>query len=300
MFFSKKITIATHSGNFHPDDVFSVALLSILFNDKIKIIRTRDEDIYSKAGFILDVGGEYYPDKKRYDHHQEGGAGKRINEIQYSTFGLLWKDFGEKICGSKKVANILDTKLVQIIDADDTAFDLYEINLPSVHPYLLTDIIYSKSPTWKEKNISLDRAFSEAVVFAKGIILREIKIENDKIEAEKIIEDIYKKSEDKRIMVFENSFLPDSLFSKYQEALFIVRPEKEGKNWKVKAINNDEKISISRKLFPEEWRGKNGLELAKITGVKDAVFCHNSGVFSGAKTREGAIKLAELAIESKE
>jgi len=298
MFFSKKITIATHSGNFHPDDVFSVALFSILFNGKIKVTRTRDEFIYSKADFVLDIGEELDPDKKRYDHHQEGGAGKRDNGIPYSTFGLLWKDFGEKVCGSKRVSDIIDSRLVQVIDADDSAYDLYKINLPDVYPYLLTDIIYSKSPTWKEKNISLDKAFFEAVNFAKSIILREIKVETDKIEAEGIVEDIYNKTGDKRFIVFEDSHLSNSLLSKHKEVLFVIKPEKDGDNWKITAVRDDERIFTNRKLFPEKWRGESNLELAKITGIGDVVFCHNSGVFAGAKTREGAIKLAQLAVNS--
>jgi len=30
--------LATHSGSFHPDDVFCVALLSVLYNKKIKVV----------------------------------------------------------------------------------------------------------------------------------------------------------------------------------------------------------------------------------------------------------------------
>ena len=243
-------------------------------------------------------GESMIPIKKKYDHHQEGGAGKRVNGIPYATFGLLWKDFGEKVCGLKKVADILDSKIVQTIDVDDTAFDLYKTNLANVYPYLLTDIIYSKSPTWKEQDISLDKAFFEAVEFAKGVLLREIKIETDNIEAEDIVREIYKENKDKRIMVFENPFLPNSLFSRYQEVLFVVRPDKGGKNWRVTSIKNDERMFISRKLFPKEWRGKDSLELAKITGVPDVTFCHNSGVFVGAETKEGAVKLTGLAVDS--
>ncbi|MGB8815943.1 MAG: MYG1 family protein [Minisyncoccia bacterium] len=292
----KKTSVATHSGNFHPDDVFSVALLSIFFSGKIKIIRTRDINIYSKADFVLDIGSEYNPKNKKYDHHQEGGSGKRMNGISYSTFGLLWKDFGERVCGSKKVADVLDIKLVQVIDADDICPDLYESNLSGIYPYLLTDIIYSKYPTWKERNISLDEVFLEEVNFAKNIILREIKIETDNIEAEKVIDKIYKKSKSKEVIIFENPHLPSSLLSKYSEVLFVIKPEKDGESWKITAIRDSEKILKSRKLFPKEWRGKCELELVKITGVDDVVFCHNSGVFAGAKTREGAIKLAKLAV----
>jgi uncharacterized UPF0160 family protein len=43
---SKKI-VAVHNGNFHPDDVFSVALLSIIYNGGVKVVRTRDESFIS-------------------------------------------------------------------------------------------------------------------------------------------------------------------------------------------------------------------------------------------------------------
>ena len=50
-------TIATHNGNFHADDVFSVAALKSLF-PSFKLIRTRDLKIIARADIVVDVGGE--------------------------------------------------------------------------------------------------------------------------------------------------------------------------------------------------------------------------------------------------
>ena len=175
---SKKV-VAVHDGNFHPDDVFSVALLSILNSGKIKVIRTRDEGEISRADYVADVGHEHNPAKNRFDHHQEGGAGFRNNKITYSAFGLLWNEYGEKICGSKQVADILDKKLVAVIDADDDGFNLCQEVIPGIRPFLLTDIIYSMRPTWKENDLDINKIFLEAVDFAKEILLREIKITKD-------------------------------------------------------------------------------------------------------------------------
>jgi len=50
-------------------------------------------------------------------------------------------------------------------------------------------------------------------------------------------------------------------------------------------------------LFPESWAGKNGKELAEITGVEDAIFCHNARFICSAKSKEGAMKLAQMALE---
>jgi uncharacterized UPF0160 family protein len=81
-------TIVTHNGNFHADDVFSIAAFKCIFSS-FKLIRTRDFDIIAKADIVIDVGGEYDPEAGRFDHHQRGGAGERENGIPYSSFGLI-------------------------------------------------------------------------------------------------------------------------------------------------------------------------------------------------------------------
>jgi len=297
MFWDKKIIVAVHSGNFHPDDVFSVALLSILYNGKIKVIRTRDEKIYSKADFAVDIGFVYDPSKNRFDHHQEGGAGTRSSGVKYSSIGLLWKSYGEKVCGSKTVADILEKKLIEVIDADDNGFDLNKSITNGIYPFTLTDAIYSIGPTWKENFLDIDETFLRAVKFVKEILLREIKVVGDRVEAENMVEEIYKKSEDKRVIIFDGRYLPHGLLSNYPEPLFAVYKEKDGQRWRVTTIRKYEESFESRKNFPESWWGRSAGELAKISGIEDADFCRNGGVFAGAKSREGAIKLAKLALE---
>lgn len=298
MFLKKKIVVATHSGAFHPDDVFAVALLSILYKGNIKIIRTRDAEVISKADFVVDVGLEYNPEKNRFDHHQEGGAGKRENGIPYSTFGILWKEYGEKICGSKRIADILDKKIVEVIDADDAGVDLYKPLIDGLYPITITDIIYSLGITWKEPTSEIDGFFLKAVDFAGKILSREIKTSQDKIEAEGLVEEVYKNSKDKRIIIFSEKYLPKGFLTDYPEPIFTVYKEKDGSRWRVTAIRVSAKSFESRKRFPESWAGKSGKELVEITGVDDAVFCHNTRVFAGAETKEGAIKLAKLAVEA--
>jgi uncharacterized UPF0160 family protein len=297
MFFKKKIVVATHNGAFHPDDVFAVALLSILYSGNIKVVRTRDEKIISKADFAVDIGFQHNQTQNRFDHHQEGGAGKRESGISYSTFGILWKEYGEKVCGSKRIADILDKKLVEVIDADDCGVNLYNPIMDGLHPFTITDVIYSMHTTWKEEYIDINKVFLEAVDFANKIISREIKSLQDKIEAESLVEEIYKSSEDKRIVIF-NKHLPKSLLLNYQEPLFSVYKEKDGLRWRVTTIRKFENSFEARKNFPESWWGKSREDLVKITGISDVTFCRNGGIFAGADTKEGAIKLAKLAVEA--
>jgi uncharacterized UPF0160 family protein len=297
MFWNKKVSIAVHSGNFHPDDVFSVALLSIVFDGKIKVMRTRDSAIFSKADFIVDVGLEYNPDKNRFDHHQTGGAGGRSNGIKYSSIGLLWKKYGKELCGSEKVADIIEDRIIQTVDADDEGVSLYDKKIENVHPFLFIDYVYDIKPTWKESNYSLDEAFLRAVSVVKQFLQREIKIENDNVEADAIVDKIYEESFDKRVIVFDNPYWPKGGLIKYPEPTFIVKPEKDGSFWRVTALNKEKYAHAVRKNFPESWWGKRNEEMIKVSGVTDATFCRNGGIFAGAKSKEGAIRLAELALE---
>ena len=57
-----------------------------------------------------------------------------------------------------------------------------------------------------------------------------------------------------------------------------------------------DRMRNKRKPFPKAWWGLSGQKLVKITGVETAIFCHPHGYIAGAKTREDAIRLANLAI----
>ncbi len=48
--------------------------------------------------------------------------------------------------------------------------------------------------------------------------------------------------------------------------------------------------------FPESWAGLRENELALATGVPDALFCHSKRFLAVAQSREGAIRLLELAL----
>ncbi len=293
------MVVAVHSGSFHPDDVFAVALLSIFFKGRIKVIRTREEKKYSAANFVLDVGGEYDPQRNRFDHHQVGGAGFRENRIPYSAFGLLWKEYGKRICESDEVAEVLDKKLVVVIDADDHNVNICKNTFTDVAPFLLTDIIYSMGPSWREREVNVDKLFMKAVDFAKGIILREIQVAKDRIEIIKVIRDYYEKSSDKKIIVVDepkvSRFEILEALQNFPEPLFVVYGSNN--SWAVLAIRVSKNDLTSRKPLPKSWGGLRDDDFVKASGLEDAVFCHKGLFLAGAKSKEGAIKLAKLALQ---
>ncbi|MCX6754213.1 MAG: MYG1 family protein [Candidatus Nomurabacteria bacterium] len=300
-FLNKNKICVTHDGTFHADDLFATAALSILNNGNIKIIRTRDRKLIDKGDYIYDVGGESDGSRNLFDHHQKGGAGERANGIPYASFGLVWKQYGEQICGSKEIADRIDQKIAQPIDAIDNGIDISKPIFEGVSPYFADQVFLNYIPTWKESNKNIDKIFKEQVERVVVLLKREIEVVGADIEAANIIMQSYKNSTDKRIVIINNDFpryLYQYTLSKLPEPLYIVLPSGHSTMWKVEAIRVSPGTMENRKLFPESWRGYfNGdSKLKKNTGVVDADFCHKSGFLITALSKEGAIKLAEKAI----
>lgn len=290
---SKKIII-THSGNFHADEIFSIATLSLYLNRRIKIIRTRDLSILSKGDYVLDVGQVYDPASNRFDHHQEGGVGKRENGIPYATFGLVWKEFGEEICQSKEAAEIIERKLVENMDADDNGLNIFNNSVKNIFPYTISDYIIYMNATCSPQKI--DHTFKKLVNFAKDIIEMEIKLAKDLIINEDLVKSAYNLAIDKRLIILDQDCSAQWILSNYPEPLFIIKPAIEINAWKVYAVKiKDEKFK-NRLDLPSDWGGKKDGELARVTGVVDALYCHHQCYMAIAKSKQGAIKLAELAL----
>jgi len=293
--FTKKKILVTHNGSFHADDLFATATLSILNNGNIKIIRTRDPKVIERGDYVYDVGGIYDPRKDRFDHHQKGGAGVRENGILYSSFGLVWNKYGEKICGSKELAKIVDDKLVAPIDAGDNGFDLIE-KKHKIFPYLIQDALSIFRPTSLEK-MDNDEQFKKALIWVKEILKREIKKSNDQIEITKIIQNFYKNSIDKRLVVIETPNVSRyeiwNALQDFSEPLFVIYKSDE---WRIIAMRADPDSFGNRKDFPKDWAGLRDKEFQKISGITDAIFCHNNLFLVVAKSKEGAIALAQKAL----
>ncbi len=294
--------LITHDGSFHTDDVFAAAALSLYLNSKgeaFEIIRTRDEAKIQAGDYVFDVGGIYNADSNRFDHHQPGGAGERSG-IEYSSFGLVWRKFGAEIAGSDKAAEILDKKLAAPIDAGDNGQNLVE-NKSEITPYYLQHLFFAMRPTWREAEADNDAIFLKCVEIGRQILSREIVHTNDALLAEEKVVAAYEASADKRILVFDTNYPYEYVLKNFPEPLYVIYPKvqagADGGLWMVKCVREGPKAFKNRKSLPQRWAGLRDEELQKVTGVPDAVFCHRALFLAGAKSKEGAIKLAELALE---
>ena len=299
---NNKVSIVTHSSGFHTDDVFAVATLSLILEKEGKeftITRSRDVAVAEAADYLVDFGWINDPDTNRFDHHQVGKAGERANGIPYASFGLVWKKFGVELCGSEAVANKIDKRIVQPIDASDNGIDLTKNLIEDISPFSVSSMVHLFYPTWKEEDKNIDDIFIEVVSYAKFLLSRVIKFTIDEYEAESFVLEAYNKSMDKRVIVVESNRYPwGDVLSKFPEPLFAIYRSLSGDNWNMKCVRDDGASYVCRKYLPESWAGKANVELEKITGVLGAKFCHTNRFVAAATTKEGILKMAEIALNS--
>ena len=290
--------ILTHSGSFHQDELFAVATLQLLFGEG-EIIRTRDPKEFAAADFVVDVGSVYDPDKKRFDHHQQGGAGVRQNGIPYASFGLVWKRYGAEACaGDPQVADVVDKKMVQPIDAADTGVPLYDVKIRGVSPYLFDNVLNALTPSRPEDG-SVDEAFRNLLPFARHILQKEIDKARQFFEDIDVVKRVYHDTADKRIIVFDRPYAWRSVLARNKEPVYVIFPgTASGKpdEWIISCVPIQPQDKRLRKKFPDRWGGLSGEALERATGIKGAEFVHSNRFVAKANSREAAEAMAKAAL----
>jgi uncharacterized UPF0160 family protein len=291
-------TVVTHSGGFHSDDVFAVAAFQLLLgNENMQVIRTRDEGVIASGDYVVDVGGVYDHETRRYDHHQVN-APVRENKIPYAGFGLVWKHYGEEICGSKEVADKIEEKLCVAVDASDSAINIWEPGKFDLRPTEWDDILQSwrAEPTLDEDP---DYQFMLAVDVAREYLKRRIQRGRVKIHQKKKAQEIYESTPaaDRRIII-SDEYVPRSEFIQYPEVQMVVFPRESDvkKGWVAVAVQKNEHDYETRVRFPESWAGQKDAALAEISGLVDAAFCHKDRYMFIAGSKDSAIVAAQIVI----
>jgi len=293
--------LVTHNGPFHADDVMAVATLQLLLEklgDAYEVVRTRDARIWATGDFVMDVGGVYDPPTHRYDHHQKGGAGTRENGVPFSSIGLVWKHHGRDLVSDERVWQMIDTKLVQPMDLQDVGVDTVDArSKEGVRQYTLDDMAHAFYPLTQDL-AAFDQRFEELVMIFKSLMRYEIDTREKEVKEADIARAIYEKTEDKRIIVFDRYTSGKKVLSELPEPLFVIYPNIEGSGWRISTVRVHQAGFASRKLLPEGWAGKTKEELAEVSGVPDAEFCHNGRWMAGATSKEGTIALAMKALDA--
>lgn len=307
--------IATHSGKFHADDVWAVAVLDIVFPG-CELVRTRDPERIREADFAVDVGGLWEPKAGRFDHHQKGFDGARLSGVIYASAGLVWKEHGARCVelvaasmtgypvsaeNARQIAYAIDTDVVQYLDMSDTGAAR---NAPG--GYGLSAVVSGFNPTWIDEqqagsqaaaDAMRQRQFRRAMQFVAEIIVNQVKYRIGSLRAAAQVREA-QLLEDGRVLFLTNGALPWAgvVRTEMPTVLFVLGYSSADDRYMLNTVPAKPDSFVSRKDLPASWAGLRDAELAAVTGVPDAMFCHNNLFIAAAKTFEGALTLARLAL----
>ena len=315
--------IATHNGSHHADDAFGVAVLAALFPDHV-LLRTRDPDEIASADFAVDVGGEWDPGRGRFDHHQREFDGARVRADEegrpvraepYASAGLVWREFGPAYV--RQVAErmgqpVADPTLAAIAREVDAALvrylDLVDNGEDAVAPGIfgLSELLSLLNTDWMEEQglpagahaaLQLER-FREAMAlvrrFLDAFLRRKIGqlLAADKVRAGQRLFD-------GRVLYLPEGGMPWTrvVVQEMPEVLFVLYPDAEAGRHQLRTVPHRLGSFRARTDLPAAWAGLRDAELAAVTGVPDAAFCHRNLFIAVARSYEGALRLAALALE---
>lgn len=264
----------THGGKFHADDVFSSALLRIVFPG-IEI--TRGYVVPSDFdGIVFDIGGG------AFDHHQSD-APVRENGVPYAAFGLLWREFGPSLLG-EEAAQHFDEVFIQPIDMDDNTGCGCQISA----------VIAAFNPGW-DSDDSFDNRFEKAIGIAEEILRQQLEAVLSRQRAAGYVQNAYDNAEDKRIICLPR-FAPWKDILVPTEAVFVIFPSLRG-GFNVQVVPAAE-TGEAKCLFPAAWAGEPSWDLPRISGVPSMSFCHNGRFLITVSKLEDAYLACQIAMRS--
>ena len=313
------MVIVTHSGKFHADDAWAVAVLKLLF-PQAEVVRTRDPAGIEAADFAIDVGGIWDPASGRFDHHQKGFAGARPSGVPYASAGLVWKEFGARCVSLLATTHaghcLSDDKAVEMahsIDADIVQYlDLSDVGAAKNAPgsYGLSAVVSGFNPNWlDEQRLGYGDAadayrlsqFTRAMELLADIMANAVKY---RVGALLALEQVRQAElfEEGRILFLKNGALPWSQLVRKEmpKVLFVISHNIAEQRHMIHTIPVSADSFAARADLPAAWAGLRDAQLAEVTGVHDAGFCHTGRFIASAKSYEGIRSMARLALQALE
>ncbi len=291
-----KANCITHSGTMHADEVFATAFLDMYLGERTVFRTNNVPDNINLDTLVYDVG------RGQYDHHQLD-AKKRDNNITYSSFGLLWNDFGRNFLKKIEVEYIedvfqgIDKDLVEYIDADDNGvFPKIEA---SYKVKTLPGIIKIFNPSFSSDEDESTQ-FEKAVDLAKTILEEEILYINGKVYADRQINELLEDlgEEDKYLIL--NTYLPyeETILNsdKTNNLLFVAFPSNRG-GYAIKTLPKSVEDKSARLDFPEEWAGLESNDLQEVSGIKGLTFCHTGRFIVSCKDLDTVYEVFDKIIK---
>ena len=311
--------IATHGGKFHADDAWAVAVLKVLFPEA-DIVRTREQARIDAADFAIDVGGVWDPASGRFDHHQKEFDATRVSGVPYASAGLVWREYGARCVAAlaerhtgEQLSDDTAQQIAYAIDADIVQYlDLSDVGVAKNAPgsYGLSAVVSGFNPGWLDEQ---RLGYGEAVeVYRMGQFMRAVEFLTDimgnavryRVGAMLAVTQVRQAEalEDGKLLFLKNAALPWSSVVRKEmpKVLFVISHSLTEQRYMLHTVSVDTESFDARADLPQAWAGLREAELAAVTGVEDAVFCHTGRFIAAARSYAGALSMARQALAAVE
>lgn len=324
-------TIGTHSGTFQADEALGVWMLRQTEAYRhANVVRSRDPATLGPLEIVIDVGGVYDHTALRYDHHQRGYE-ERFEEgrcTKLSASGLVYRHYGREVIKNYYPTlgdADLELAYTKMYDSFMEAIDAIDTGVEAVPEG--TELIY-RDRTGLSARVSRCNPRWNEIDEATG----ERPDENDRFEVasamcgtdflsvlSQVVEsDLPARSYVERALLVRSATDPSGEIIRLESGglpwrnhlydlervhgipddrlvKFVLYTDTAGM-WRVQAVTVEGRGFENRLGLPEEWRGVRDEELAKISGIAGARFCHAAGFIGGNETFEGALEMAKEAL----
>ena len=301
--------LVTHSGKFHCDEVFAYAVLRLALGVSQPgvdhtLVRTRDKAAIAGGDVVWDVGLVFDAAARRFDHHQRG-APMREDGTPFSSAGLVWRDYGVAAVAAllppgdagmaPGIAAEIEAGVVRRIDEIDNGTGPVEREALA-----LSSLVSDCNPAWDDPAANGptagDAGFMDAMALVTGVLRRRVDALRGRFAAQALVLAAHAAAVDKRLLVLGQGMpWKSAVFDHDLPVVFAVSQASNG-NWMLDTMPPERGSFAQRLPLPESWAGLEGPALAAASGVGDAVFVHVRRFVGAARSREGAVRMAELAL----
>jgi uncharacterized UPF0160 family protein len=332
----KTITIGTHNESFHCDEVMAIVMLEALIAElngeaEIHRIDRKDQEMLDSMDVLVDVGRELDPARGRFDHHQPGGAGRRItrsgqNDIPLSSCGLIWHTVGLLLTGEQNLgirANLgddipmtlafdkIDRELVRGVDASDNGVGMpsgYRIGeedgsvteVPGSPMHLSRMIGQFNSGNPHDHELQFQQ-FTAALGVARAVFGNALRDAKGFAEARPQLEKAVRtKREQPEVLILDRYLRWSDHLGQVDNAgqikLVISPLGGEHEEWNLHVVRRRGRLVLPG--APADWCGKEGAALVEASGINGMVFCHGGGHMVRVNGREAALRVAEKLLNA--
>lgn len=298
-----RLTIGTHNGIFHADEVVACAILCLLnFTMSVQILRTRDLKMLSQCDICVDVGGG------NFDHHQAGFHKTRENGIKYASAGLIWKCYGRQLISlflDKYFPKAYDIDIDAVFKNFDKSFiapvDCEDNGIEATHCF---SFISSFLPLWfNNKQSDFDNRFKKALITTISVLEETLKTTIGKEISKNIIENNWKNRDyfhngileiPSQTIMWLEAVININASTKMNKINFVIFPYPNG-GWAAQCVPPSLKNKYGKRIpFPRNWAGQTD-KLPELSTIDGATFCHNGCFFVRASTKKAVIEMCNIA-----